>query len=63
MTQKQRLQELLQKMKEWAESRGDETLEEHIATLGNEIQLMSEADDVEEGGGGGNNPPLKPNVP
>lgn len=61
MSQKQRLQALLEKFQKWSKHDGDELLDEHIATLSTEIQLMDETDQSD--GDGGNSPLHKPKVP
>lgn len=66
MLQKQKLQEILAKLKSWSESGGDKTLDEHINELETEINatFTPQSDEEEgEGGGGGNHPPYKPPVP
>jgi hypothetical protein len=63
MSQKQKLQDILAKIKSWSESSGDETLDEHIKELETEINASFEAQgDSEEGEGGGNNPE-PPDIP
>lgn len=64
MSQKQKLKEILAKLKSWSESSGDETLDAHIGELENQINASFEPqDDSEEGDPGGNNPGQKPRVP
>ena len=62
MSQKQKLQEILAKLKSWSESSGDETLDEHIKELETEINASFEPQDDEEDTGG-NNPSHKPGTP
>lgn len=63
MSQKQKLQEILAKLKSWSQSSGDETLDEHINELENQINASFDPADDEEEGGGGNHPTNKPPVP
>jgi hypothetical protein len=62
MSQKQRLQEILAKLKSWSESSGDETLDEHIKELETEINA-SFAPQEDEGDEGGNSPDTPPDLP
>lgn len=62
MSQKQKLQEILAKLKSWAESNGDETLDGHLNELENEINASFTAQADADGDGGGDTPPA-PDVP
>ena len=61
MSQKQKLQEILAKLKSWSESNGDVTLDEHIKELETEINASFAPQEDEEGGGGNN--PEPPDIP
>jgi hypothetical protein len=64
MSNKQKLQEILAKLKSWSESSGDETLDEHIKELETEINASYDPQgDSEEGDTGGNSPSHKPGTP
>lgn len=63
MSNKQKLQEILAKLKSWSESSGDETLDEHIKELETEINASFDPQGDSEEGGGGNHPTNKPPVP
>lgn len=63
MSNKQKIHEILAKLKSWSESSGDETLDEHIKELETEINASFEPTTDEEEGGGGNNPGHKPGTP
>jgi hypothetical protein len=63
MSQKQKLQEILAKLKSWSESNGDVTLDEHIKELETEINASIEPQSDSEGDTGGNNPSHKPGTP
>lgn len=63
MSQKQKLIDIIAKLKSWSQSNGDETLDEHIKELESEINASFATQDDEEGGGGGNNPGHKPSTP
>lgn len=59
MSKKQKLQEILAKLKSWSESSGDETLDNHIKELEDEINSTSETDEEDDGG----NNPEPPDIP
>lgn len=62
MSQKQKLHEILAKLKSWAESNGDETLDGHLNELENEINASFTAQ-ADGDGEGGNNPDEPPTLP
>ncbi len=59
MSKKQKLKEILSKLKSWAESSGDEALDNHLKELEDEINATA---DEEEDDQGGNNPE-PPDIP
>lgn len=63
MPHKQKLKEILAKLKSWSESSGDETLDEHLAELENHINASFTTESDDEGDTGGNNPSHKPGTP
>jgi len=65
MSKKQKLQEILIKLKSWSESSGDEVLDQHINDLENEINasFIPKTDEEEGDGDGGNHPPYQPGKP
>jgi hypothetical protein len=65
MSQKQKLQEILNKLKSWSASSGDEELDQHLTDLENEINasFTPQTDEEEGEGGGGNHPPYQPGKP
>jgi hypothetical protein len=63
MSQKQKLQDILAKLKSWSESSGDETLEEHIKELETQINASFAAQGDSEEGEGGNSPSDPPGLP
>lgn len=64
MSKKQKLQSILNKLKSWSESSGDEVLNGHLNELEDEINTTAdEGDDEEEDGGGANHPTEPPGKP
>ncbi len=63
MSNKQKLQEILAKLKSWSESSGDETLDAHIKELETEINASFEPQGDSEEGEGGNSPSDPPGLP
>lgn len=63
MSKTQKLQEILAKLKSWAESNGDETLDGHLNELENEINASFTAQADAEGDEGSNNPDQPPTLP
>lgn len=63
MSHKQKLKEILVKLKSWSESSGDEVLDQHLTELENEINASatSETDDEDDDQGGDTPPP--PDIP
>jgi len=62
MSHKQKLQDILAKLKSWSESSGDEVLDQHLNELENEINASFDAQTDEEGEGG-NSPSEPPALP
>ena len=63
MSQKQKLHEILAKLKLWAESNGNEALDQHLNELENEINASFTAQaDAEQGPPGGDVPDA-PDIP
>jgi hypothetical protein len=59
MQRKQRIQEILSKLKSWSESSGDETLDSHLAELELEINATFDAANDSDDTGGSTPPPDK----
>jgi len=60
MSQKQKLKEILAKLKSWSESAGDEALDQYLTELENEINASTTSDEDDEGG---NSPDTPPDLP
>lgn len=59
MSRKQKLQEILDKLKSWSESSGDDVLDQHLNELENEVNASFDAADDADDTGGSNPPPEK----
>lgn len=59
MSKKQKLTDILTKLKSWSESSGDATLNDHLKELEDEINAADEETDEE----GGNSPDTPPDLP
>jgi len=52
MSPKQKLQELLAKLKQWSESNGNEELDQHLAELQAQIESMADSASADDETGG-----------
>jgi hypothetical protein len=59
MSRKQKLQHILDKLKSWSESSGDNMLDQHITELENEINASFDAAGDSDDTGGSTPPPEK----
>lgn len=59
MSRKNKLQDILSKLKSWSESSGDELLDQHLNELENEVNASFDAADDDDDTGGSTPPPEK----